>query len=159
MVLHKNFEGDEFPHLSQRVLCVPPSSSSVVGGRVLFAHKDFTTGSSSFAHKDVPSGSSSILLKNLQVTLAAIRTSSPDAHDSSPESHASLLASFPRPLQVHDAVLACGKTKINISRIRDERGRSVMHYAVQRGNVSALEYFAPLANSLCSEGWSPKVLV
>ena len=44
---------------------------------------------------------------------------------------------------------------LDISRIRDHRGRCVMHYAAQKGNVAALEYFGPLANALCCEGWSP----
>lgn len=57
------------------------------------------------------------------------------------------------PQQVHDAVIGCGK--LDISRIRDHRGRCVLHYASQKGNVSALEYFGPLANALDSEGWAP----
>ncbi|CAD7952997.1 unnamed protein product [Amoebophrya sp. A120] len=57
------------------------------------------------------------------------------------------------PQQIHDAIRRCKKLSIGL--IRDKRGRCVMHYAAQKGNVAALEYFGPLANALDREGWAP----
>ncbi|CAD7942453.1 unnamed protein product [Amoebophrya sp. A25] len=58
------------------------------------------------------------------------------------------------PQEIHDAVLRVGQS-VDIGNIRDRRGRGVLHYAVQKGNVAALEYFGPLANALDAEGWAP----
>ena len=57
------------------------------------------------------------------------------------------------PQDIHEAVEAVGGTDISL--IRDHRGRCVMHYAAQNGNVAALEYFGPLANAVDCEGWAP----
>eukprot|EP00392_Amoebophrya_sp_AT5.2_P010077 g10130.t1 len=57
------------------------------------------------------------------------------------------------PQEIHMAVQRCGS--MDIALIRDKRGRCVMHFAAQKGNVAALEYFGPLANALDSEGYAP----
>ena len=44
---------------------------------------------------------------------------------------------------------------LDIALCRDHKGRTVMHYAAQNGNVAALEYFGPLSNALDCQGYAP----
>ncbi len=57
------------------------------------------------------------------------------------------------PREIHQMVNKMGN--IDISMVRDNKGRTVMHYAAQTGNVAALEYFGPLANALDAQGYAP----
>jgi len=62
---------------------------------------------------------------------------------------------FGKRADVLRALKDLGPRSIDLLKVRDKRGRSVIHYVAIGGNHNVVDCFAPMVNARDSEGWTP----